>query len=1101
MRFGLLGTLTVHDEQGVARTPRSPMARALLAALLLEPDRVVSLDRLEALLWEGSPPARARASLHNHLLRLRRSLQDPARIRSGNGGLLAHVAEEELDHVRFVRHLDAARRARSGAHWQRAAQETDAALALWRGAPLAEFPALAHEAAARIVAWQEARLQALELRGEAALHLGTHADLLPELLRLCAELPLRETFHAQLVQVLHRTGRRAEALEVYHRLRRTLVDEMGVDPGPAVRLAYQRALDDDRETPREKRTALTDLPRDAASFTGRAVERDALLAAVRGAAETGADAVGIYAVDGMPGSGKTAFAVHVAHRLGDAYPDGQIFLPLQAHTPGTPAVDPKDALTSLLLTLGENPRDIPDDLAARAGLWRRRLAGRRFLVLLDDAHSSAQVEPLLPGTADSLVLVTSRTRLEGLRDAVPVTLGVLTPDEAVRLVVATAARSDITADDPAVAALAALCGCLPLALQLVAARLRHRPAWTAADVVQDLGAARGRLDALVSESASVAAAFEVSYEGLPRAAQGLFRRLGLLIGDDVDAHGAAALHGVPPERTRALLRDLENRHLLEERVRGRYRMHDLVREYARTLAAADGARESKAARERLLDHYLHTAVDADRRLARYGEAESVPRTQRPASVPGFRDGEEAAAWLRTEQANLGAAVEYAARHGHTVHAIHLPAAMTEHLRRSGHWNEALGLQRTALDVAVAADDVAGQAMAHRNIATVESLLGRYGQAEAGLLRALDLFRAVGDRHREGIVLQHLAKVQRITGRTGEAADTLREALDRFVGVGDGRGQAAVWVDMGQLHQFTGQYPQAIAGLEKALALLRPLGEVLGQANALSTLGNVHRAMGRYPEAEARHRESLVLYRRLGSLLGQTNALTDLGDVQRLTGAYDEAETGLREALRLARAVGSRIATAEALTYLGFIQLRRGRLAEAEADLREALALCEALGSALGLAHVRQHLAEVECAAGALPEALGEALTSLDLFRRAENREGETGTLNVLGAVQLAMGSPDEALESHRRALDLAREIRAPFGEARALEGVGSALARLGRADEGREFLGRALAIDQRLGVPDAARVRSALAGEPARRGGGADEYVAPAGQLPGPQEP
>ncbi|MFI6643879.1 AfsR/SARP family transcriptional regulator [Streptomyces sp. NPDC050504] len=1150
MKFGLLGALAFHDDHNVERPLRSPMLRALLAMLLLEANRTVSLDRVEALLWDGRPPRHSRASLHNHLARLRKFLGDDSRVRSTPGGLVLRVAEGELDSALLVRHLDAARAARLVGDWPRVVREADAALALWRGAPLDEFPALERDAAAQIAQWQEARLQARELRGDAALHLGLHADLLPELLRLVEEFPLRESFHTQLLRVFHRTDRRAEALGVYHRLRRTLVDTIGIEPGPAVRAAFQEVLDDEvpdgthgthgthgkdtdgsggadadgtRGNPGGApgntggagdaggagggtaggggaapglldavRTAAAPmaLPRDTASFTGHEDALKRLYAAVLGSGPDGtgpsggagapggtgaSGVVGIHAVDGMPGIGKTTFAVHAAHRLKDAFPDGQIFLPLHAHTPGVPPVEPADALTGLLLAIGESPQRIPADVSARAGLWRSRLGGRRFLVVLDDARGSAQVEPLLPGTPGSLVLVTSRQRLEALDDAVPVTLALLSPAEAVRLLVAKAARADITADDPHVGRLAALCGHLPLALQLTAARLRHHRTWTTADLVEDLSAARGRLDALSSESLSVAAAFELSYRDLPPEQQALFGRLGLLPGDDFDAYAAAALQDLPLGTVRRMLGELENRHLLAEGARGRYRMHDLVREYARTVASADAPADARAAVERVLDYYLHTAVDAARLMVRSGEPELVPAAGRPSAAPVLDDREQAAGWLAAERANLLAVVEYAARHGHFAHAVQLPAAMSEFLRGHGHWNDALALHGTALDVALVTRDRFGQALAHHNTAMIQCLRGEYERSSAGFQRALDLFRELRDRHREGITLQGLARIRRLTGNYHAAERHLRDSLACLVELHDRQGQAQMYIDLGQIQQLTGRFAQAVQGLERALELHDEVGDRLGRANALTTLGDVLKSMGRYAESASRHRQALAFYQHMGNELGQANALSDLGDTLRLTGAYEEAAAGLERALALSRNVGNRLGAAQALTYLGRVELRTGELASAEKHLLEGLDVCEALGSAFGRAYVLMHLAEVRCRTGALSTALEGVLTSLGICRELEHREGEVAALNILGGIRLAGGDPGRALESYRDALAVAVEIQSPYDEFQALEGMGEALSASGGAGGGTECFRRALEIAERLRIPDAARLRERVA--------------------------
>ena len=330
-------------------------------------------------------------------------------------------------------------------------------------------------------------------------------------------------------------------------------------------------------------TAVRTLPRDIASFTGRIGELRQLTAAV-GEAASGGGVVSIHAIGGMAGVGKTAFAVHAAHRLAGDYPDGQYFLPLHGHTPGQPPVQPTDALASLLLTAGLRGSHIPADLAARAGLWRDHLAGKKILLVLDDATGHEQVRPLLPGTAGSLVLITSRRRLAALEDAVPLSLDTLPPDEAVELLIRLAGRRPSMEAGPA-SQLARLCGYLPLAIGLVGRQLSHHPAWTAADLAAELAAARDQLELMQAENVSVAAAFDLSYRDLGAAQQRLFRRLGLHPGPDFDAHAAAALDGTSLAEARRHVGDLYGQYLLGQPGRGRYRFHDLIREYARGLAA------------------------------------------------------------------------------------------------------------------------------------------------------------------------------------------------------------------------------------------------------------------------------------------------------------------------------------------------------------------------------------------------------------------------------------------------------------------------------------------------------------------------------------
>ncbi len=354
------------------------------------------------------------------------------------------------------------------------------------------------------------------------------------------------------------------------------------------------------------------LPRDILSFTGRESELQVLETAVNDAGGV----VAIYAIGGMAGIGKTALAVHAAHRLASRFGDGQIFLPLHAHTPGQRPVDPAEALASLLQAIGVAARQIPAGLEARIGLWRDHVAGKRLLLVLDDAADSEQVRPLLPGTAGSLVLVTSRRHLIALEDALTVSLDALSAGDAATLLVRLASRPGQNADDEAVAQISRMCGHLPLALGLLARQLHHHPAWSPADLAADLAAARDRLALMHAEDLSVAAAFHLSYAELRPDQQLMFRRLGLHPGTDLDAHAAAALADLSQEEASALLQGLFDHYLLAEPARGRYRLHDLIRQYARVLVAADPAAERETATGRLLDYYLHTASSASALIGR-----------------------------------------------------------------------------------------------------------------------------------------------------------------------------------------------------------------------------------------------------------------------------------------------------------------------------------------------------------------------------------------------------------------------------------------------------------------------------------------------------
>ena len=384
------------------------------------------------------------------------------------------------------------------------------------------------------------------------------------------------------------------------------------------------------------------LPRDVDSFTGREPELARLLAGVAG----GRPQAGIRAIDGMAGVGKTTLAVHAAHRLAPSFPDGQFFLPLHAHTPGQRPVDPADALASLLTTAGVTAQQIPPGLEARAGRWRDHVAGKKILLLLDDAAGHEQVRPLLPGTPGSLVLITSRRRLSALEDAAVVSLDTLAPAEAAGLLARLAGRADVTAGDPAVGELAKLCGYLPLAIGMAGRQLGHHTAWSAADLAGDLATAKDRLELMAAENLSVAAAFGLSYRDLTAAQRRLFRRLGLHPGPDIDAYAAAALDGTGIAVARRRLEALYDQHLITEPARGRYRFHDLIREHAQTLAAAGDPAARDAAGARLLDYYLHTARAAGQHFPAFRppKARRRPAVRRPARRRYPRPGRRPPGW-------------------------------------------------------------------------------------------------------------------------------------------------------------------------------------------------------------------------------------------------------------------------------------------------------------------------------------------------------------------------------------------------------------------------------------------------------------------------
>ena len=780
------------------------------------------------------------------------------------------------------------------------------------------------------------------------------------------------------------------------------------------------------------------LPRDIASFTGRQRELAELMVAVTGAADAGG-VVGIHAIGGMAGVGKTAFAVHAAHRLAGRFPDGQIFLPLHGHTPGQQPVDPADALASLLLTAGVPAGQIPPGLEARMALWRDRLAGQQLLLILDDAVGSEQVLPLLPGTGESLVLVTSRRHLSALDDATAISLDTLPAAQAAALLVRLAGRPGLEAADPGVAEIARLCGYLPLAIGMVARQLRHHPAWTAAGRATELAAAADRLELMATENLSVAAAFGLSYADLSPHLQRLFRRLGLHPGPEVDEYAAAALDGTELAVARRGLEALYDQYLLTEVTHGRYRMHDLIREHARALAEhLDPDQDRKLVTARLLDYYQGTAARAGALLAR--QARPGPQNPAaapdaiPAAVPALTDGDQAVAWVRTERDSLLACLDYAVSTGQDARVTALTAALAELLRRDGPWTEAIIRHETAIRAA----------------------------------------RHLGDRVGQANALSDLGDVRRMTGDYPAAAEDLEQALDIYRDLGNRVGQANALSDLGEVRRMMSDYAAAVQAQEQALDIFRDLGDRQGQANALLHLGTVRRMTGDYSAAVRAQERALDIHRDLGDRRGQANTLVFLGIVRRRTGDYPAAAEDLEQALDIFRDLGDRLGEANALLYLGAVRRMTGDYLAAVYVQEQALDVYCDLGNRHGQANTLLHLGAVRRMTGAYPAAAQALEQTLDLFRDLGDRGGEAAALNESGTLHRISGDLAQAERCHRRALDLARAIASSWDEGHALVGLGRCALAAGDAVQARVLLQQALEIFQRIGAAEAADLRSEL---------------------------
>jgi DNA-binding SARP family transcriptional activator len=1017
MEFSLLGPLAVRrDGVPVAVAPGGQ--QALLAALLLSAGRVVPTAELTEVLWGAAPPRWARSSLQNCVMRLRRSLADadPGRITTGPGGYLINVRRGELDVDDFQALLPDARTATRERAWPEASALFRRAISLWRGQPLSGISSdvLALREVPRLT---EMRLQALEGRIEADLHLGRHAEAIVELERLAATHPLRERFHALLMLAFYQDGQQTQALAVYQGVRKELVRELGVEPGSELCVLQQQILSGEPAravleaasaagpagagqasaalTPAREQAAAPvprQLPYPPGTFTGRGAE----LAALDGLLADGSRS--LCAITGTAGVGKTALAVHWAHHVAQRFPDGQLYADLRGYDPGQP-VRAADALAGFLRALGVAGQDIPAEPDERSARYRSLLAGRRMLVLLDNVGEAEQVRPLLPGTPGCVAVVTSRDALAGLiaRDgATRLELDLLSPEEASSLLRALIGER-AEADPAATAALAERCCRLPLALRVAAELAAVRPATPLAALVSELTDRQRRLDLLAADGdprTAVRAVFSWSCRNLDPGTVRTFRLAGLHPGPDLDAYAAAALTGSTVEQAGAVLDRLARAHLIQVRAPGRYGMHDLLRGYARELAVRDdGAGGQREALTCLFDYYLGAVAAATDTLLPV--ALPGPGTAPAAApVPPLADPVAARAWLDAERDCLVAVTVHTAANGWPGHTTQLAAALSRHLNIGGYIPEAMTIHTCARQAARETGDLAAEADALKALGVAVIRQGRCGEAIGHLQQALDLYRQAGDRLGEGRALN----------------------------------------DLGGLHWRQSSYPQAYDYLSQGLALYRETGYRNGEANSLSNLGVVDERLGRHPRAAGLHRRALALFSQLGDRNGQARALANLGVVELRLGRHQQAAGHLRQALDLYRETGDRNGEASALVTLGIVEVRRSRFQQAADHLEQAVSV----------------------------------------FRTTGDLAGEAEALNGLGELALATGQPGHAGTQYAAALGMAVRAGDVYQQARAHQGLGDAGRAAGDRHQARPHWREALTLYTSLGTPEADDVRAQL---------------------------
>ena len=855
---------------------RAPMARNLLAALLLNANRVVSVAQLVDVLWGDDPPVTAVASLHNRVMGLRAFLaagqaatgQEGAeraapgvgsgRIRTVAPGYLIEVAAGDLDLEVFSGLLARGREACAAADWEKAADELEAGLALWRGDPLEDVtsPLLRETEVPRLML---RRLDAQEALVDAYLQLGRIQEAIGDLGGLTAAHPLRERFHAQLMLACYRAGRRADALAAYRRAREVLADELGVDPGPELQQLHQRILAADQRlaTPSPIPAVIrpAQLPADVADFTGREEQVKQLydlLSQERGSSRPGA--MVISAIVGAPGMGKTALATHVAHQVADIFSDGQLHVSLQG---ASGPVEPFEVLGRFLRDLGMPDSAIPAGEDERAGRYRTLLAGRRILVVLDDARDAAQVRPLLPGSATCAVITTSRHDLTSLAGAVPLSLDVFGYDEARALFTAIAGAGRVSGEPEATASVLAYCGGLPLAIRIAAVRLASRPFWRVASLAGLLSDESSRLSELTGGDVAVRTSFAVSYRALladdPDTAR-VFRLLGLVGTTTISLPAAAALADRPQGQAAQALEILADAHLVESAGRTRYRLHDLLRIYAGELAERDGTSEQRRdAIRRMLTWYCQRAVAADRAHVR-STAAYAPSEADPAST--FPSAREALDWCEAERANLVAAVRRAAELDMPGLAARLPAALSSFFQRRPYQDDWRDTHETGLACARRTGDAYTEAWLLHSLGKLHARAGRFEPAHQCLAQALAIRGRLADPAAECRTLNTIGATHLAEGRPEQALRRLEQALTIGSGLGTDTDIAIVSQNLGEAFRRTRRYDQALASLEQALGLFRESGDLYGEGITETTIGEACEDMGQ-PDAAINHYQNAL----------------------------------------------------------------------------------------------------------------------------------------------------------------------------------------------------------------------------------------------------
>jgi DNA-binding SARP family transcriptional activator/Tfp pilus assembly protein PilF len=927
--FAVLGPVRAWRD-GEELDPGSPQLRAVLAVLLLRAGSYVSAEELIDALWSDDPPKTAMGTIRTYVHRLRRLLgREELLLSSGRGYVLASPGDA-LDVSRFRRLAEQAGRARAEGDVASAANYLSDGLALWNGIPLAGIAGRFAETQRALL--EETRLNAAEDLAEDNLALGKHAAEIAELAALACEYPYRERLRELHMLALYRAGRQAEALAVFDQVRQRFGTELGIDPGPKLQDLHLRILNADPALMDMPATTIRDasaspaddagttgdagaanvalshappaqLPGDLPTFTGRSTDLEFVLAGFTN--EPGVSRVTVIA--GMAGVGKTTLAVHAAHLLADRFPDGQLYMDLRGFDRSGMTLSQPDAIRQLLAGLGIPPDRIPAEADAQVGLYRSMLAGRRILVVLDNARSAEQVRPLLPGDSLCRVLVTSRDQMRSLiaiEGARLVGLSPLSREDARDILSRRLGTARVKAEEEAVDRLIELCAGLPLALSVVAARAAIHATHSLASVVAELTESGNRLHALTDPDsvADARASLSLSCRELSPDAARLLRLSSVHPGPVISRDAMASLADSTPQEALAGLDEMERVHLMTRPEPSCYAIHELVRAYAAELAADELASDLDAATSRMYDHYRQTAYKA-MQVLRSGRSQVAM----PAELPGvttteFDGPQDAFAWFARTYPVLRALLDQTAQAGLPDYTWQLAWALDPFHSYQARWQDKITVHRMALAAAERLGDRALRGHSHRNLGQAFQHLGDEQRAIEHFELAQRLYDEIGDKADQARNLIHMVTLMLDGDSPEQAKEYALRALELASEAGNRELEAIALNNLACSHSRGGDQAAAIHYAERALAL----GDTVQtgfRAHLLCTLAQSHCRAGDYEPAAAPLAEALGIFRTQHDRLEEANTLHLIAISQRKAGNLQAAQHAWQAALPILRDLG------------------------------------------------------------------------------------------------------------------------------------------------------------------------------------------------------